>query len=151
MEKDIKKLLDELFDLIGIKVQVEVTVEEQKEGKIYKVELDPGESAGLLIGGHGLTLSAIQSFIAIALKQKTGEWVTISLDIAHWSEKQNARLIEIAQTAAARVNETHEEQKLYNLTPPQRRVVHMALSTIEGIETASEGEGQDRYLIVRPK
>src|SRR5260221_10788953 len=147
MEKDIKKLLDELFGLIGIEVKTEVT----KDGEVYKVEIDPGESAGLLIGAHGLTLSAIQSFVAISLKQQTGEWMTISLDIAGWNEKQNARLIEIDNSAAERAKQTGEEQKLYNLTPPQRRIVHMALSTLPDIETSSEGEDRDRYLIVKSK
>jgi spoIIIJ-associated protein len=147
MEKDIKKLLDELFDLIGIKVKVDV----KKDGEAYKVEIDPGESAGLLIGGHGLTLAALQSFVAIAIKQQTGEWLTIIVDIAGWSEKQNQRLIEMAEQTAARVIQTGEEQKLYNLTPLQRRVVHTALSTNADITTSSEGEGQDRYLIVKPQ
>ncbi len=151
MEKEIESTLAELFDLIGIKVGAEVSVEEQEGEKVYKVEIDPGESAGLLIGAHGSTLAAIQSFVAIAIKQKTGEWIKLSLDIAGWSEKQNQRLIEMAEQTANRVKQTGEEQKLYNLTPVQRRIVHMALSKDSEVVTLSEGEGQDRYLIVRPK
>ncbi len=151
MEKDIQNILDELFKLIGIEVKVEITSEKQETETIYKVELDSGESAGLLIGLHGSTLAAIQSFLGIALKQQTGEWVKISLDIAGWSEKQNQRLIEMAEQTAARAKQTGEEQKLYNLTPAQRRIVHMALSTDMKIVTTSEGESRDRYLIVSLK
>lgn len=147
MEKDIEGLLNELFDLIGIKVGISVS----KEEEVYKVEIDPGESSGLLIGTHGTTLSAIQSFLAIALKQKTGEWVTISLDIAHWTERQSERLTDLAKSAADRAKQTGEDQKLYNLNPVQRRIIHMALSEDAEIETTSEGEGQDRYLIVKAK
>jgi spoIIIJ-associated protein len=39
---------------------------------------------------------------------------------------------------------------LYNLSPSQRRIVHMALADEEGIETTSEGEGAGRYLVVKP-
>ncbi len=151
MEKEIQSILDELFKLIGIEVKVEITSEKQDKETIYKVELDPGESAGLLIGLHGSTLAAIQSFLGIALKQQTGVWVKISLDIAGWSEKQNQRLIEMAEQTAARAKQTGEEQKLYNLTPSQRRIVHMALSTDTEIVTTSEGESRDRYLIVSLK
>ena len=151
MEKDIQNILEELFKLIGIEVKIEIT-EDKEEGEVlYKVELDPGESAGLLIGLHGSTLTAIQSFVAIAIKQKTGEWVKINLDIAGWSEKQNQRLIEMATQTAARAKQTGEEQKLYNLTPSQRRIVHKALSTDTDVITTSEGEDRDRYLIVKPK
>lgn len=145
IEKELKDLLTELFKLIGIQVEIKV----KKEEEVYKIELDPGESAGLLIGAHGMTLSSIQSFLAVAMKQKTGEWVTISLDIAGWSEKQNARLTEMAQQTAERVKQTGEEQRLYNLNAMSRRVIHMALAQDEKVETLSEGEGQDRYLVVR--
>ena len=55
----------------------------------------------------------------------------------------------MATQTANHVKQTGEEQKLYNLTPTQRRIVHMALSTDKEIETTSEGEGQERYLIVK--
>ncbi len=154
MEKEIsgeiKNLLGELFSLIGIDAKVEVTTE-KGEKTFYIVKIDDTESAGLLIGSHGLTLSAIQSFIAIAIKQKTGEWVNITLDISDWSKKQNERLEELAKQTAERAKQTKEDQKLYNLNPMQRRIVHMALSTDSEIETFSEGEKQDRYLVVKVK
>src|SRR5581483_8777658 len=111
IEKEIKNLLSELFRLIGIEVKISV----RKEDDLYKVEIDPGESAGLLIGSHGMTLSAISSFVAIAMKQKTNDWVNISLDISHWAEKQKQRLIEMAHQTAERARQTGEEQRLYNL------------------------------------
>lgn len=151
MEKEIKELLTQLFKLIGIEVKVSVKKEKQEEDILYKVELAPGESAGLLIGSRGATLSAIQSFVAIAIKQKTGEWIKISLDIAGWSDKQNARLTDLAKQTAERTKQTHEEQRLYNLNAQARRVIHMTLSDDNEVETLSEGEGQDRYLVVRLK
>jgi spoIIIJ-associated protein len=151
MESQIQSLLNELFKLIGIDVEVNVTPSQEGEETIYKVELDPGSSSGLLIGSHGMTLSSIQSFVTIALKQQTGDWVKVSVDISGWSEKQNTRLAELAQQTAERAKQTKEEQKLYNLNPQARRIIHMTLAEDKEIETTSEGEGQDRYLIVRPK
>lgn len=147
IKEELNKILDELFNLIGISVEKNI---EESEG-VYKIELDPGESAGLLIGSRGATLSAIQSFLAIAIKQKTGEWIKISLDIAHWSDKQNERLNDLAKQTAERAKQTQEEQKLYNLNATQRRIIHMALAEDPEIETVSEGEGENRYLIVRVK
>ena len=119
--------------------------------KVYKVEIESDESTGLLIGSHGTTLLAIQSFVAIAIKQKTGEWIKISIDIAGWNKKQSERLADLAKQTADRAKQTGEPQKLYNLNATQRREIHMALKEESGIETVSEGEGQDRYLIVKPK
>ncbi len=147
MEKEIKELLTELFDLIGIKASFNITLEED----FYKIEVEDTESAGLLIGAHGTTLAAIQSFLTIAMKQKTGEWVKISLDIANWNKKQNDRLTDLATQAAERARQTGEEQRLYNLNPQARRMVHMALANDTEIETLSEGEGENRYLIIKIK
>ena len=151
MEKEIKELLQELFDLLGVKAAFNITEETIEDGKLYNVAIDETESAGLLIGAHGLTLSAIQSFLTIALKQKTGDWVKISLDIANWNKKQNDRLEDLAKDTAERAKQTGEEQRLYNLNPQARRMVHMALSQDSEIETLSEGEGENRYLIVKVK
>ena len=151
IKSEIESLLSELFVLIGIEVKAEVSEEKNGEEIVYKVEIDPGESAGLIIGAHGATLAAIQSFLSIAIKQKTGDWVTISLDAAGWNKKQNERLSELAQQTAERARQTGEDQKLYNLTPQARRIIHVTLSEEKDIETLSEGEGQDRYLIVRKK
>ncbi len=152
MAGEIKNLLGELFSLIGINPGIEVSEEKGEDGEAsYKVEIDPGESAGLLIGAHGATLSAIQSFLTIAIKQKTGEWIRVSMDVAGWGKKQNERLIELARSASDRAKQTGEPQKLYNLTSSQRRIIHMALAEDKEIETESQGEGQDRYLIVKAK
>ena len=32
----------------------------------------------------------------------------------------------------------------------ERRLLHLAFRSIEGVETASSGEGQDRFLVVYP-
>lgn len=145
MEKDIQKLVEELLHLMEVKAEVSV----EKDSDSYKVSVNPEEEAGLLIGGHGSTLSAIESFINIALKQKTGEWVRVSVDIGEWKSKHDQELVELAEQASMRARETGEDQHLYNLTPAQRRVIHMALSEQKGIITESLGEGTGRYLVVR--
>lgn len=147
IESEIKEVLTELFKLIGIEVKLDVS----KDGDIYKINIDPGESAGLLIGAHGMTLYALQSFLAMALKQKTGDWVNVNIDINHWNEKQEGRLIDLAKSASERAKQTGEEQRLYNLNTAQRRVIHMYLSKDESVATESLGEGIDRYLVVRAK
>lgn len=154
IEKEIKELLGELFKLIGIDVEVKVEEEVYKtedglESSAFKVLLDPKESAGLLIGTHGMTLTALQSFLSIALKQKTGDWVRVLVDIGNWNEKQSNRLKDLAHSACERVKQTGEEQRLYNLSASERRIIHMSLAEDKEIETFSEGEGRDRSLVIR--
>jgi spoIIIJ-associated protein len=36
------------------------------------------------------------------------------------------------------------------MSAPERRVVHLALQETEGVETQSEGDDPDRYVVVLP-
>ena len=62
MEDKAKKLLEELFSLIGIKADIEVE-EAKGEEKELNIKIDSKEESGLLIGSHGSTLEAIQYFL----------------------------------------------------------------------------------------
>jgi len=55
----------------------------------------------------------------------------------------------LAEQTAQRAIETSEPQNLYNLNPSQRRVIHMYLSENDDIVTESEGEGYERYLVIK--
>ncbi len=150
MEEQIKKFAEELLEKTGVEGDVDVSVEEQEGEKVYKVQIESLREAGLLIGAHGSTLHAIQSFLAMALKQNTGDWVRVVVDIGDWRQKAETHLTSLAKATAERAKATGEPQPLYNLTPSQRRVVHLALSEEQGVVTESEGEGAARYLVVKP-
>ena len=124
---------------------------ENEDDQIISIAIDAKDEAGLLFGAHGATLSALQSFVAIALKQQTGSWYRVVADIGDWREKQEEYLRGLATQAAERAKATGEAQHLYNLTSSQRRVIHTALSEDGSVETESQGEGESRYLIVRMK
>jgi spoIIIJ-associated protein len=150
MEKEIKDVTEELLAKVGVDAKASVTTEEQEGQTVYKVLIDSPREAGLLIGAHGTTLQAIQSFLAMAIKQSTGEWARIVVDIGDWRQKAEAHLIGLARAAAERAKATGEPQPLYNLTASQRRIVHLALADEKGITTESEGEDAGRYLVVKP-
>ncbi|KKQ95216.1 MAG: Single-stranded nucleic acid binding R3H domain protein [Candidatus Woesebacteria bacterium GW2011_GWB1_43_14] len=150
-KKIVEALSSELFSLLSIDTEINVSVDETLEEKVYNVNVSGKEQAGLLIGAHGATLSAIQSFLSLAVRQKTEEWVRIVVDVDGWREKHEDYLKELAIQAGERARSTGEPQNLYNLTPAQRRVIHVALSKEKGIVTESKGEGEGRYLVVSPK
>lgn len=146
----ILELVEELMKLLGVEADIEVETGKDDEGETANIVINPDDEAGLLIGSHGTTLNAIQSFVSLSLKQKTGEWIRATVDVGDWRQKHNEQLEDLAENAASRAKDTGEAQHLYNLSPGQRRVVHMALSKQEGIETTSEGEGAGRFLVVKP-
>lgn len=149
MAKDVtsktQEVVEGLLELMGIKADFKITLED--DGVLIDISTD--EDAGLLIGRKGETLGAIQTFIAMALRQDQGEWVRVTVNIGDWREKQEEHLKHLADQAAQRAIETGDPQYLYNLNSTQRRIVHMALAENKNTETFSEGEGSERYLVVK--
>lgn len=148
--KRTNEIVKDLLGLLEIKARVSVSYTSEPEAVVSVFLNEVGESAGLLIGSKGQTLLSIQSFIAMSLRRHFDEQVRVSLDIGDWRKKQEDYLMELAEQAAQRVKDSKKPQYLYNLNPSQRRVIHVALSKKEGIVTESEGEGEGRYLVVKP-
>lgn len=147
--KKIEKFAVKLLSLMGSQAKVNVSLAEG--GQIVVVNLETEEETGLLIGRQGETLMAIQTILGMMARKDFEEWVRITVNVGDWQEKQEARLKDLATQTAQRAKETGEPQYLYNLMPNQRRIIHLALSEDKELETESQGEGVERFLIVRMK
>ena len=145
----VEKLAQELLTLMGSKAEVKVS--EDKENQAFLVDIKTDDETGLLIGRHGETLLAIQTVLALMVKGKTGEWQRLVVNVGDWREKEEAAIKKLAEETIARVKETGQAQSLYNLSPNQRRIIHLFLSESSEVTTESQGEGRDRFLIIRPK
>ena len=146
---EVEKLCGELFELIGLKVKIEVGHDKDNDAVILSLEAP--ESAGLLIGRRGETVSAIQYVLGVMVRQKLGGWIRVLVNVGDWREKQEEQLKALAISTAERARETGEAQLLYNLNPSQRRMVHLALADEKDLSTESEGEGRDRHLVISIK
>ena len=51
---------------------------------------------------------------------------------------------------AEKALQTKQIVELQPMSPHDRRIVHMAISEIPGLTTRSEGEGEDRHILVVP-
>ncbi len=145
----LKELVNELFSLMATDVKSSVSFNESDE--VFTVEIDAGDATGLLIGKRGETLLSIQNILSVLFKQKTGEWSKIVVNVGDYRQKEEEYLKDLATTTAQRAIETGTAQNLYNLKAWQRRIVHMVLADNKDVETISEGEGEDRFLIISPK
>ena len=145
----LNKIAAELFEKIGSKASF--TVLYDKETETFNIDIEGGDETGLLIGRKGENLLSIQTVLGLIYKSMNGDWVRIVVNVGDYKEKEEEYLKGLADSAASRAKETGEPQSLYNLKPGQRRIVHMYLSEDSGVVSESEGEGRDRYLVVKPK
>lgn len=147
--KKIEESATKLLSLMGSRAKVSTFFDEGNQAVLINLETD--DETGLLIGRQGETLMAIQTILGMIARKNFEEWVRIIVNVGDWREKQELRLKELAAQTGLRAKETGEPQYLYNLTPNQRRIIHLTLSEDKELETESQGEGKERYLIVRKK
>ena len=128
----------------------EVTIDEY-EGDEGELILDiTGKDLAVLIGRHGKTLEALQSIISSITVRNIGFRYPIVVDVEGYKSRQRQKLEAIARSAANRASAQKRSVKLRPMTPYERRIVHMALKDDSRVQTASEGEGSARHVVVLP-
>lgn len=141
--------LEDLLARIGIDASVEPNLE---DGTMYVDILGSGpddDDMALLIGRHGQTLEALQELTRHVVLRKTGLRCRIVVDVEDYKKRQRDRLIAKARDVAKRVARTGQEEELEAMTPYERKVVHDAVASVEGVESSSRGEDPDRRVVIR--
>lgn len=148
MEDRILEISLKLLELLGVSATVDI---KKTEEDVYLVRIQTDEP-GLLIGYHGETLESLQLLVAQLLFQKfKGYKYRIVIDIAGWREKRQEKLSSLAHSYTARARETGEPQHLFDLSPTERRYIHILLADSKDVYTESVGEGRSRHLVIYPK
>ncbi len=108
-----------------------------------------GEDLSVLIGRRGETLDAIQ-YLASLVANNGGGHYKISLNIGDYREKREETLTKLANRIAAQALEAGKCRTLEPMNPYERKIIHTAIQNIEGVESASFGEGVDRRVVIAP-
>lgn len=144
----IKQIAESLLDQLLISGSVEVNFDSASD--LFNVKIET-EDSGFLIGYHGETLSAFQLVLSLIVYRKFNRWVRLSLNVGDYREKREEQLKRLALSIAQKVKFSKEAQVVPNLTSAERRIVHLALAEDIEVLTESEGEGDERKLVIRPK
>lgn len=143
----IKNLTNELLRLLEI--QAKISLDKGGDGD-WRISLETEES-GLLIGYHGETLSSLQLIIGLLVYKKLGKWLRVTVDVGNYRAKREADLQQMVLAAIERVRQIKESVMLPNLSPNDRRLVHLEVKNHPEVFSESEGEGENRRLIIKPK
>lgn len=128
----------------------EVTIDEY-EGDEGELILDiTGDNLAILIGRHGKTLDALQFIISAITTRTLGFRYPVVVDVEGYKNRQRQKLEFVAQSAARRAVVQQRNVKLRPMTPYERRIVHLCLRDRDDVETASEGEGSARHVVIIP-
>lgn len=156
-----------MTDTVPIEQQVEVAEEftaglVRTLGLVGEVRARPGDDGdvevevvgddlGLLIGAQARTLHAVEELVRTALQHRTeGHSSRVSLDVAGYRQERRRALEEFARTVAEQVRSTGRARALEPMSAADRKIVHDAVTELDGVTTASEGEEPRRRVVIQP-
>jgi spoIIIJ-associated protein len=144
-----------LNKLGGLRLKYRITAPEgepateEEQTPALCVEL-AGADVPLVTQHNGELLLALETISAQILRLDQREGSLISFDADNFKALRAQELRMTAETAAEKVLRSGVPYAFPPMNSRERRLLHMAFRGIEGVETASNGEGQDRFLAVYP-
>jgi spoIIIJ-associated protein len=142
----VRDLLEEIAHALGADCRVDV----EDRGETIAATLSGGDVA-VLIGKHGKTIDAIQYLAGAAVATAGGsDAPRVVVDAAGYRDRREARLVDLAERSASQVLRTGGTIRLEPMTAVERKIVHLHLKGAEGIETHSEGDEPNRYVVITP-
>ena len=110
-----------------------------------------GTDVPLVTQHNGELLLALETIAAQILRLDQREGDLVSFDAANFKALRAQELRMTAEAAAEKVRKSGVPYAFPPMNSRERRQMHMAFRGIEGVETASSGEGPDRFLAVYPQ
>ncbi len=125
--------------------EVDIKVAQKDDAALISLN---GDDLNIVIGRRGETLDALQYLASLAANNgKTGRY-KISLNVGNYREKREETLISLAKRISAQVLKTGKSRTLEPMNPYERRIIHTAVQSIEGVVSNSFGEGVGRRIVI---
>ena len=143
----VKAAVEYLQEVI-VKMGVEnVTFSAVQKGEATIIRLD-GEHLGALIGRRGETMESLSYLASLVANRLEGDYIKLGLDVAGYRDKRESDLTALAQRIGAKVRKTGRSFAMEPMNPYERRIIHSAISKMEGVRSESKGEGRDRRVVI---
>ncbi len=141
-----RKFIDELVTAFAFTGRTELI----EDGDDLEIRVH-GENLGLLVGPRGTTLQAVQDLARVASQRRLGDHDTrLRVDIGGYRQRRKEALDRFALQMADEVKQSGVARVLEPMSSADRKIVHDALSEVEGISTRSEGDDPYRRVVITP-
>ena len=131
--------------LRAMDVDAQFTVYQNETGAVMNID---SNNNGTIIGRRGETLDALQYLCSIIANKGDKDYFRITIDCLGYRSKRKDTLEQLAAKVAKSVLRTGRSQPLEPMNPYERRVIHSAISNIEGVSSRSVGEEPYRKIII---
>ena len=140
---DVLSYLEKIIYEMDVDASLEVS--HNRRNIIIQIETD---QPSRVIGYHGKVLKSLQLLAQNYLHDRHSKRFSVVLNVRDYLEQRTETLIDLAEKTAAKVKETGREYVMDPMTNSERKIIHKALSQIEGVESHSEGDDPNRYVVV---
>lgn len=138
----VSSYLIDIASQMGIPTEVKVVM--AKGEMIFNLG---SEHDALLIGKHGKILSSLETVAKAYVNTLTDKRISISVNVGDYREKRVGYLTSLANRAAERAN-AGETVYINDLPASERKIVHNVIAKIDGVNSHSEGNDKQRYIVV---
>ena len=147
-----KSIADKTADFINgtlerMGLKCRASVDEADEVLFVRIE---GEDSGVVIGYRGEVLDAFQYLALTFLNENKAEFKKVVVDCENYREKRKQTLTALALRLAEKSVRLCRKIELEPMNPFERRIIHSALAECEFAKTESEGEEQNRHIVIIP-
>jgi spoIIIJ-associated protein len=139
----LRDLLAHVTAAIGLRCEIEV----EETAETITGTCTGGE-LGLLIGHHGRTIDAVQTLASAILRGEAESSKQAVVDAAGYRDRRRRVLEAIAVRSAEEALGSGDRVLLEPMSAAERRIVHERLKDYGGVQTSSEGNEPDRYVVV---
>ena len=148
-DEQLKVSIDFLKGLVksfGLKGDVEGTLED--ENLVVKVT---GEQTEALVGDKGFIIRSLHELTRTVVQRKTGAGTRLRLDVAEYAKKRKEALTIYAERLSKQILDDKQEVMLEPMNSVDRKTLHDAASTLNGIRSYSEGREPYRSIVFAPE
>lgn len=135
-----------LMKLDGVTIKASFDAQQER----VKAAAD-GPEAERLVGQEGRTLEAVQFLATLIVGRRVGAPVAVLVDVQGFWEKKEQEILAQAKRGVEEVRSSGKPFRLPPMEAPMRRLIHRNLAGHPDVETASEGEGSWRKIVIRPR
>lgn len=150
LSTDIEKAAQEVSDYVKkiiYEMDVEASIETSHNRRQINLQIETPE-AGRVIGYHGKVLKSLQLLAQNFLHDRYSKNFSVILNVHDYVEHRTETLIEFTKKAASRVLETGKDYVMDPMSNNERKIVHKTVTGIDGVESYSEGNDPNRYVVV---
>ena len=131
-------------------MDLEASIETTTKRRQINLQIETPEP-GRIIGYHGKVLKSLQLLAQNYLYDHYSKAFSVSVNVHDYVEHRTETLIDFSQKIASRVLASGQDFRMDPMSNSERKIVHKAISHIDGVDSYSEGSDPNRYVVVTVK